>query len=101
LWMVTDSVCGMRMRPEEAHSKIEYEGKIAYFCSKHCEAEFKKNPQKYLSKLKSVTAKKHNTTVTNSLKTARHLTVSILCIEHVCRNDYKTKVHSAFETLKK
>lgn len=38
--------------PKTAFSKIEYEGRVAYFCSKHYEEEFKKNPKKYLSKLK-------------------------------------------------
>jgi len=50
--LVTDPVCGMQIEPETAYSKLEYEGHIAYFCSKHCEEEFRKNPKKYLSKLK-------------------------------------------------
>jgi Cu2+-exporting ATPase len=49
--LVTDLVCGMKITPETAYSKIEYEGRTVYFCSKHCEEEFKKNPKKY--KLKS------------------------------------------------
>jgi Cu2+-exporting ATPase len=49
---VTDPVCGMELEPESAHSKIEYEGYVAYFCSKNCEEKFKKDPEKYLSKLK-------------------------------------------------
>lgn len=50
--LVTDPVCGMRIEPETAYSKIEYEGHAAYFCSKHCEEEFKRNPKKYASKVK-------------------------------------------------
>jgi len=49
---VTDPVCGMELEPESAHSKIEYEGYVAYFCSKKCEEKFKKDVEKYLSKLK-------------------------------------------------
>lgn len=49
--LVTDPVCGMRIESENAYSKIEYEGRTVYFCSKHCEEEFKKNPKKYASKL--------------------------------------------------
>jgi Cu2+-exporting ATPase len=45
--LVTDPVCGMKIEPETAYSKIEYEGQMVYFCSKHCEEEFKKNPKKY------------------------------------------------------
>ena len=46
--MVTDPVCGMKIDPETAYSKIEHEGRIVYFCSKACEEAFKKNPKKYL-----------------------------------------------------
>jgi YHS domain-containing protein len=49
--LVTDPVCGMKIEPESAHSKIEYEGHTVYFCSKHCEEEFKKNPKKYIGKI--------------------------------------------------
>ncbi len=37
---------------EIANSKNEHEGCTVYFCSKHCEEEFKKNPKKYMSKVK-------------------------------------------------
>jgi len=46
--LVTDPVCGMKIDPEAAYSKIKYEGKTIYFCSKMCEEEFKKNPKKYM-----------------------------------------------------
>ncbi|MEM3703573.1 MAG: copper-translocating P-type ATPase [Candidatus Bathyarchaeia archaeon] len=46
--LVKDPVCGMKIDPETAYSKIEYEGRMVYFCSKVCEEEFKKNPKKYL-----------------------------------------------------
>ena len=49
--LTIDPVCGMKVSPEEAYSKVEYEGYVIYFCSKNCEEEFKKNPQKYLSKI--------------------------------------------------
>jgi Cu2+-exporting ATPase len=45
--LVTDPVCGMKIEPETAYNKIEYEGQMVYFCSKHCEEEFKKNPKRY------------------------------------------------------
>jgi len=48
--LVTDPVCGMKLEPETAYSKIEYEGHTLYFCSKNCEDEFKKNPKKYVPK---------------------------------------------------
>ncbi len=30
----------------------DYDGKRVYFCCPYCDGEFKKNPQKYLDKLK-------------------------------------------------
>jgi Cu2+-exporting ATPase len=50
--LVTDPVCGMQLEPENAYSKLEYQDYTAYFCSEKCQEEFKKNPKKYLSKLK-------------------------------------------------
>lgn len=46
--LVTDPVCKMKIAPETAYSKLEYEGRTVYFCSKMCEEEFKRNPRKYL-----------------------------------------------------
>jgi Cu2+-exporting ATPase len=45
--MVTDPVCGMKIEPETAYSRLEHEGRIVYFCSRHCEEEFRRNPEKY------------------------------------------------------
>lgn len=49
--VATDPVCGMTVSPEDAYSKLEHEKYVIYFCSKYCEEEFKRNVQKYLSKL--------------------------------------------------
>ncbi|MCP8306956.1 MAG: copper-translocating P-type ATPase [archaeon] len=57
--MTTDPVCGMKVEPEKAYSKMEYEGYVIYFCSEDCEEEFKKNPERYLSKMKKEEPKKH------------------------------------------
>lgn len=46
---VKDPVCGMEIEPATAYGKTEYAGRTFYFCSKHCEEEFKKNPEKYVS----------------------------------------------------
>ncbi len=45
--MVTDPVCRMRIEPETAYSRLEYGGQTVYFCSRHCEEEFRRNPEKY------------------------------------------------------
>jgi Cu2+-exporting ATPase len=50
--LVTDPVCGMKIEPEKAYSKLSYEGQVFFFCSKDCEEKFKRDPQKYLSKIK-------------------------------------------------
>jgi Cu2+-exporting ATPase len=47
---VKDPVCGMEIEPATAYGKTEYAGRTFYFCSKHCEEEFAKNPEKYASK---------------------------------------------------
>jgi Cu2+-exporting ATPase len=44
---VKDPVCGMELEQEMAYSKTVYAGKTFYFCSKQCEENFKKNPEKY------------------------------------------------------
>lgn len=46
--LVTDPICGMKIDPDAAYSKIKYEGRLIHFCSKMCEEEFKKNPKKYV-----------------------------------------------------
>jgi Cu2+-exporting ATPase len=58
--LVTDPVCGMQIDPVTAYGKAEYEGYVAYFCSEHCEEEFKKNPKKYLPKLKKASGKQEH-----------------------------------------
>ncbi|MEM2386897.1 MAG: copper-translocating P-type ATPase [Candidatus Bathyarchaeia archaeon] len=46
--LVTDPVCGMKIDPDTAYSKIEHEGRVIYFCSRICEEEFRRNPKKYM-----------------------------------------------------
>ncbi|MGQ9721446.1 MAG: YHS domain-containing protein [Candidatus Jordarchaeum sp.] len=50
--ITTDPVCGMKVKPEEAKGKAEYQDQIFYFCSEEHEKEFLKNPEKYVSKMK-------------------------------------------------
>jgi len=46
--MAIDPVCGMRVDEKKAEFKLEYKGKVYYFCSKHCLEEFSRNPEKYV-----------------------------------------------------
>ncbi|WP_457752930.1 YHS domain-containing protein [Thermococcus sp.] len=45
--MPIDPVCGMEVG-EETEFKVEYEGKVYYFCSTHCKAQFEANPEKFI-----------------------------------------------------
>jgi Cu+-exporting ATPase len=45
----TDPVCGMKVSPDSAAGKYDYNGETYYFCSKGCEAKFKNDPEKYLN----------------------------------------------------
>lgn len=45
--MYKDPVCGMTVDPKNAAGKSEYKGETYYFCSKGCQAQFDKNPEKF------------------------------------------------------
>jgi P-type Cu+ transporter len=45
-----DPVCGMSVNPSAVAIHVKHKGKTYYFCSKHCSAEFKHHPSKYISK---------------------------------------------------
>ena len=44
---VKDPVCGMEIEPSSAFGKVEYKGRTFYFCSRKCEEDFKKKPERY------------------------------------------------------
>jgi Cu+-exporting ATPase len=46
---VVDPVCGMKILPEKAAGKQEYEGQTYYFCSKSCADKFKADPASFLA----------------------------------------------------
>jgi Cu+-exporting ATPase len=43
-----DPVCGMQVEPNTAAEKHEYKGQTYFFCSHHCLAKFKEDPEKFL-----------------------------------------------------
>lgn len=45
-----DPVCKRRMNPNKAYVKIHYEGEIYYLCCPLCQAEFEKDPKKYVER---------------------------------------------------
>ena len=44
--MPIDPVCGMEV-DENTGLRVEYGGKVYYFCSPGCKAEFEANPERY------------------------------------------------------
>ena len=43
-----DPVCGKRVNRNKAHITIEYQGQNVLLCCPLCQAEFEKDPEKYL-----------------------------------------------------
>jgi Cu+-exporting ATPase len=46
--MAIDPVCKMKVDPEKAAAKAEYQGQTYYFCAPGCKTAFEKEPDKYL-----------------------------------------------------
>jgi YHS domain-containing protein len=46
--MEKDVVCGMNVDPKTAAATSEYKGRMYYFCSKGCKAQFDQNPEKFV-----------------------------------------------------
>lgn len=45
---VIDPVCGMSVDPADCAGSVDYEGKLYYFCSRHCVQKFQADPKRYL-----------------------------------------------------
>ncbi len=43
-----DPVCGKRIKRQRSHVTIEYGGATYYLCCPLCQAEFERNPRKYV-----------------------------------------------------
>jgi len=54
--MFIDPVCGMKVSPESAAGKSEYQGKTYYFCSPGCKKSFDQDPQKYIQVDKDISS---------------------------------------------
>ena len=46
---VVDPVCGMKIYPEKAAAKQEYQGRTYYFCGKSCAQKFQVDPASFLT----------------------------------------------------
>lgn len=45
--MKTDPVCRMKVDPQTAPARAEYEGVVYYFCSESCRETFASDPSRY------------------------------------------------------
>jgi YHS domain-containing protein len=48
--MAKDPVCGMNIDEKKAAGTVSDKGKVYYFCSANCKAQFEKAPEKYAAK---------------------------------------------------
>jgi YHS domain-containing protein len=48
--MAKDPVCGMNVDEKKAAGTVSHKGKVYYFCSVNCKAQFDKAPKKYEAK---------------------------------------------------
>ena len=49
----TQTVCPVLKGNLDKNVYVDYKGQRVYFCCKGCDAEFKKDPEKYLKKMES------------------------------------------------
>ena len=54
-----DPVCGMKVEPEKAYSKVEHGRYVIYFCSRKCEEKFEENPKEYFAKMRKPKHRAH------------------------------------------
>ena len=64
------TVCPVLKGNVDKNIYVDYKGQRIYFCCKGCDAEFKKDPEKYLKKLESqgITPEKSPTTAKKESK---------------------------------
>jgi YHS domain-containing protein len=48
--MAKDPVCGMNVDEKKAAGTVSHKGKVSYFCSENCKAQFEKALEKYAAK---------------------------------------------------
>src|SRR5262245_40767005 len=58
--VMIDPICGMEVEPSKAAGNQVYDGQTYFFCSHHCLAKFKEDPEKFL---KSCTDEQHHARV--------------------------------------
>ena len=48
---LTDPVCGMLVKKDNAQAQTTLDGQVYYFCAAQCKRSFDANPEKYLAKI--------------------------------------------------
>src|SRR5215510_11070657 len=46
--VMIDPICGMEVEPSKAAGNQVYDGQTYFFCSHHCLAKFKEEPEKFM-----------------------------------------------------
>ncbi len=49
--ILRDPVCGKKINPNKAYAKVKYGRENYYLCCPLCQAEFEKNPVKFINNL--------------------------------------------------
>jgi P-type Cu+ transporter len=62
-----DPICGMTVDPKNAAGSYTYKGQTYYFCSQHCLAMFKTDPEKFLNSPMHAHATDHEPSAENTL----------------------------------
>jgi Cu+-exporting ATPase len=44
-----DPICGMTVEKSKAKHKLEFQGKMFYFCCAGCKQKFEQSPERYLA----------------------------------------------------
>ena len=55
-----DPICGMEVEPNTAAGSYVYKAQTYYFCSQHCLAKFKEDPEKFLKSHSAVQGHEHS-----------------------------------------
>jgi YHS domain-containing protein len=59
--MLTDPVCGKRIKRERAHIAIDYQHVTYYLCCPRCQADFERAPEKFARAELGVPTRHHAT----------------------------------------
>ena len=62
-----DPICGMNVEPNSAAGSHVHNGQTYYFCSQHCLAKFKEDPERFLKSPADGTCRAWSRTISRGL----------------------------------